>query len=77
MSTNNTATDNKYNHDVSEKIAHFSDETIEKVENVFCNIEKKSKECCKSMEKSISDNPLLAVGIAAAAGALLAMLLRR
>lgn len=67
----------KSSHQISEKLANLSDQTMDKVNETVDNIQKQGHEYYKKADEYLHNNPWKAIGIAAAVGAIVALLVRR
>lgn len=64
-------------HDLTKKIENLSEATLNKVDETVSNVQSNAKEYSKSIEKYIQKNPIESIGIAVAAGVLLALFLKK
>lgn len=63
-------------HDLTKKIADVSEKVLDQVDSAVETIQKTSADSAKKIEEYVHENPLKAVLIALAAGALAAILIR-
>jgi len=64
-------------HELTEKLAGLSDEALDKIDAVVENVQNHTKKYTEMTEDYIQKYPLKSLGIAVAAGALLALIIRK
>ncbi len=64
-------------HAFTDKVANLSDDALNKVDEVVENVQSQTQKYSDIAQDYVQKSPLKALGIAAAAGAILALLIRK
>lgn len=64
-------------HELTEKLAGLSDDALDKIDEVVDNVQNHTKKYSDMAQDYVQKYPLKSLGIAVAAGALLALIIRK